>query len=68
MGMALNSSFGEEGRGLFHEFSKLSDKYDEVECNTQYDNIVSHYDVDSEITLGTLFHIIKEAKDNRVVS
>jgi hypothetical protein len=68
MGMALNSSFGEEGRELFHQFSQLSNKYDEVECNTQYDNIVSHYDADSEITLGTLFHIIKEAKDNHVVS
>lgn len=68
MGMALNSSFGEEGRELFHQFSQLSNKYDEVECNTQYDNIVSRYDADSEITLGTLFHIIKEAKDKHVVS
>ena len=68
MGMALNSTFGEEGRELFHQFSQLSNKYDEVECNTQYDNIVSHYDADSEITLGTLFHIIKEAKDSHVVS
>ena len=68
MGMALNSTFGEEGRELFHQFSRLSNKYDEVECNTQYDNIVSHYDADSEITLGTLFHIIKDAKENRVIT
>lgn len=65
IGMALNSGLGEDGRTYFHEFSKLSDKYNEDECNTQYDNIISHYDGDSDITLGTLFHIIKEATDNK---
>ena len=65
VGMALNSGLGEEGRTYFHEFSKLSDKYNEDECNTQYDNIISHYDGDSDITLGTLFHIINEATDNK---
>ena len=65
VGMALNSGLGEDGRTFFHEFSKLSDKYDEDECNTQYDNIISHYDGDSDITLGTLFHIINEATDNK---
>lgn len=65
VGMALNSGLGEEGRTYFHEFSKLSDKYNEYECNTQYDNIISHYDGDSDITLGTLFHIINEATDNK---
>lgn len=65
VGMALNSGLGEEGRTYFHEFSKLSDKYNEDECNTQYDNIISHYDGDSDITLGTLFHIINETTDNK---
>lgn len=65
VGMALNSGLGEDGRAFFHEFSKLSDKYNEDECNTQYDNIISHYDGDSDITLGTLFHIINEATDNK---
>ena len=65
VGMALNSGLGEDGRTFFHEFSKLSDKYDEDECNTQYDNIISHYDGDSDITLGTLFHIINEATDSK---
>ena len=64
VGMALNSGLGEDGRTFFHEFSKLSDKYDEDECDTQYDNIISHYDGDSDITLGTLFHIINEAVNN----
>jgi hypothetical protein len=61
--MSLNSAFGEEGRTFFHEFSKLSDKYDETECNDQYDKIVSKYDENSDIKLGSLFHIIKETKD-----
>ena len=65
VGMALNSGLGEEGRTYFHEFSKLSDKYNEDECNTQYDNIISHYDGDSDITLGTLFHIIDEAANDK---
>ena len=63
IGMALNTSFGEDGRSYFHEFSKLSNKYDETECNTQYDNIVSHYEGQSEITLGTLCHIVNEVKN-----
>lgn len=65
VGMALNSGLGEEGRTYFHEFSKLSDKYNEDECNTQYDNIISHYDGNSDITLGTLFHIIDEAVNDK---
>ena len=64
VGMALNSGLGEDGRTFFHEFSKLSDKYNEDECNAQYDNIISHYDGNSDITLGTLFHIINEAVNN----
>ena len=65
VGMALNSGLGEEGRTYFHEFSKLSDKYNEDECNTQYDNIISHYEGNSDITLGTLFHIIDEAVNDK---
>ena len=60
--MALYSGFGENGRKYFHEFSKLSYKYDETECNQQYDNIISHYDNNNDITLGTLIHIINETK------
>lgn len=65
IGMALNASFGDNGRTYFHEFSKFSNKYDKNECDKQYDNIVSHYDKNSDITLGTLFHIINEAKENK---
>lgn len=66
IGMALNSRFGEDGRKFFHEFSKFSEKYDESECNQQYDNIVNHYDSDGEITLGTLIHIINETKNKEI--
>lgn len=65
-GMALYSGFGENGRGYFHEFSKLSYKYDEAECNQQYDNIISHYDNNNDITLGTLIHIVNETKNKEI--
>ena len=64
--MALYSGFGENGRGYFHEFSKLSCKYDETECNQQYDNIISHYDNNNDITLGTLVHIINSTKNKEI--
>lgn len=62
-GMALNTTFGEEGRTYFHEFSKLSDKYDETECDTQYDSIINNYNEGSDIKLGSLIHIINETKN-----
>ena len=65
MGMALSNSFGEEGRKYFHEVSSTSEKYDRYVCDNQYDEIREHYPDGSEITLGTLFHIINEAK-NRI--
>jgi hypothetical protein len=58
VGMSLNSAFGEDGRRYFHEFSSLSEKYNEEECNKQYDSIISNYGINSEVRLGTLFHII----------
>ena len=46
--------------------SKLSCKYNETECNQQYDNIISHYDNNNDITLGTLIHIINETKNKEI--
>ena len=63
VGMSLSSTFGEDGRRYFHELSSTSPKYDRHECNRQYDEIVSHYESDNQYTLGTLYHIIKEARD-----
>lgn len=65
MGMALSNSFGEAGRKYFHEVSSTSEKYDRYVCDNQYNEIREHYPDDNEITLGTLFHIINEAK-NRI--
>lgn len=64
MGMSLNSAFGEEGRTYFHKFSSLSDKYNEEDCNKQYDSIISNYGTTSDVKLGTLFHIINQAKED----
>ena len=65
IGMALNTGLGEDGREIFHEISKLSDKYDELECDNQYDAFRRTYENGCDVTLGSLFHIIKEAKENK---
>lgn len=66
VGMSLSSTFGEDGRRYFHELSSTSPKYDRYECDRQYDEIRSHYGEDNAISLGTLFHIIKDAKSANV--
>ena len=65
MGMSLSTLGDEKGRHYFHQFSSLSNKYDEDECNRQFDEIMSHYGEKNDFTLGTVFHIIKEAKENK---
>ena len=62
LAMSLNSSLGENGRKYFHELSSLSNKYDKYECDNQYDEVVNHYSGDNEVSLGTFFHIVNNAK------
>ena len=66
VGMSLSSTFGEAGRRYFHELSSTSPKYDKYECDRQYDEIRSHYADDNSISLGTLLHVIKDAKNTNV--
>lgn len=62
------SSLGEKGRKFFHELSSLSSKYDKYECDNQYDEVINHYSGDNEVSLGTFFHIVKNAKNNQLTS
>ena len=62
LAMSLNSSLGEKGRKYFHELSSMSDKYDKYECDNQYDEVLNHYSEGSEVSLGTFFHIVNNAK------
>lgn len=62
------SSLGEKGRKFFHELSSLSSKYDKYECDNQYDEVINHYSGDNEVSLGTFFHIVNNAKNNQLTS
>ena len=68
LAMSLNSSLGEKGRKYFHELSSMSNKYDKYECDNQYDEVINHYSGDNEVSLGTFFHIVNNAKNKHLIS
>jgi len=56
----LQNEFGEDGRDIFHVISSQSRKYDEDECDIMYDKVSNNpY---TRLTIGTLYHLYKEAK------
>ena len=55
IGCAFVSEFGEDGRSRFHSVSRLSDKYNERECDKQYTNCLRTYS-GSGYTIGTFFY------------
>jgi KaiC/GvpD/RAD55 family RecA-like ATPase/predicted XRE-type DNA-binding protein len=57
IGFALNDYLREEGRDFFHRISIMSDKYEESECDKQYDSILNSSR--SGIKVGTFFYIAK---------
>lgn len=66
LGMSLSSLGEEKGRYYFHQFSSLSSKYDEDECNKQFDDIISHYGEQNEFTLGTAIDMLNKVRDNNL--
>ena len=59
LGSALASGLGETGRDLFHDLSRMSDKYDTAECDRKYNDCLrnSH----STINLATFYGMAKDA-------
>lgn len=57
LGMSL-STLGDKGRTLFHQISSISDKYNEQECDAQYDAIVEHYDGNNDFSIGTVVSVL----------
>lgn len=57
IGFALVTEFGEEGRGYFHELSKLSPKYDLVDCDRKFDNCLRSNK--GEVSFATIVHLAK---------
>ena len=56
---ALANGFGEAGRDLFHEVSRMSSKYDAAECDKKYDNCLRTGN--GSITIATFFQMAKDA-------
>jgi len=56
-GRALASEFGEFGRGLFHNISRQSLKYDPHQCDLQFNRCLQTC---SRTTIATLFAICKQ--------
>lgn len=60
VGLALKNDFGEDGRSLYHLFSKKSYKYNENEC----DNVWDFLNPDGRITIGTIkYYASKENEE-----
>ena len=59
LGFAIVDGLGEEGRQVFHDLSRLCPKYDEAECNKQYNKCLNSKG--NGITVRTFFQMAKEA-------
>lgn len=58
-GLGLAHEFGEEGRAYFHRISAMSAKYDAVECDKKYNNLLRTHT--GQIGIGTFFLLARQA-------
>lgn len=73
LGFALVDGMGEAGRQVFHDLSRMSQKYDPVECDKKYDECLKSYGRSSHpVTAKTFYHLVKQAgvdiRENKEVS
>lgn len=61
IGFAFAREFDEGGRDLFHRVSSISPKYDTHLADTVYDGFLQADEPANPATLGTFFHLVKEA-------
>lgn len=57
----LAHEFGETGRGYFHELSKISQKYDPVDCDRKFDNCIRTNR--GHVTFASIVHLAKNAPE-----
>lgn len=59
LGAAFANEFGESGRDLFHDLSRMSSKYDAAECDKKFNDCLrnSH----NQITIATFYQMAKDA-------
>jgi hypothetical protein len=68
MGLVIASTFGEDGRIMFHRLSALSpDKYNEEEADTKYNNLLASRPMTPEATLASVYWQLSEAKREKSV-
>ncbi|MDP6923560.1 MAG: BT4734/BF3469 family protein [Candidatus Scalindua sp.] len=61
VGFAIASELQEKGRKYFHRISSVSNKYDPVACDKQYDQCIREYRSEKRITIATFFNYAKKA-------
>ncbi len=61
IGFALVEGLGEAGREYFHRVSSVSQKYNQGECDKQYDYCLNGNEPIEKITIKTFFYFAKEA-------
>lgn len=57
VGFALVTEFGETGRDYFHKLSRMSPKYDLVDCDRKFDNCLKTNK--GEVSFATIVHMAK---------
>lgn len=66
IGFALVQEFGEGGRNYFHELSKISPKYDPVDCDKKFDDCLRNNRGD--VTFRTIMHLAGATKVDKAKS
>jgi len=59
IGRALAYEFGEDGRDWFHMISRMYEKYDECDCDIQYNKCMKNRKL-SEVKIATFFYHCKQ--------
>ncbi|KAA6328463.1 hypothetical protein EZS27_022650 [termite gut metagenome] len=54
----------DKARAYFHKFSELSDKYDKIECNDQFDKLVDKYKDSNKVSVKSLQYLYKTCKND----
>ena len=62
LGFALASHFGEGGRQLFHELSRMNSQYNKKECDRKFTSCLKSEG--NGITIKTFFQLVKDAGIN----
>lgn len=58
IGFAIAHHFGEDGRALYIKISSMHSKFNELEVNNRYDDMLKKDD--GRTSIGSLFHVLKQ--------